>query len=68
MIGGVLSFLGGAWKFFAGIFLRKNQPDIVANEVACEDSKREDDIAALESAAAAGDPKALEEMRRKLAE
>lgn len=68
MFDGIIRLLGSALDFATAIFKRKNDPDMVANKRAEELSKQKDEIAALEARAAAGDPAALEEIRRRVAE
>ncbi len=68
MISGILAFLAGAMRIFNAVFGRKNEKDMIANKVAAQDAAREDANAALESRAAAGDPAALKEIQRDVAE
>lgn len=65
MFKAVFEFLGNALGLVTAIFKRNNDADMVANKKAADISKQEDDIAALETRAAAGDKEALEELRRR---
>lgn len=67
-IGSLLSLLGNLVGWGRDRSARKNTPEIVANKNAAIDAKARDRIAEIESKAAAGDPAAMEELRKLISE